>query len=67
MCLDFEKAFDTVDRRLLFQKMIKMGIPPSLIEQVKIWLTDRKCVVKVGSCFSKQTNSHHGHSRKDPC
>jgi Reverse transcriptase (RNA-dependent DNA polymerase) len=51
---DFARAFDTVWRDKLLQKMIGMGIPPRFTRYIKGWLVNRKASVKYQQVYSKQ-------------
>jgi hypothetical protein len=48
MFVDITKAFDTVNRDLLFQVLLKFGIPVELMDAIKRMYADCKVQVKVG-------------------
>lgn len=52
--MDFEKAFDRLNHRILLLKLKKLGFNNNLIEWIKSYLTDRKLFVKLGSAISEQ-------------
>ena len=39
--LDLSAAFDVVNIELLLKQMVVIGLPPKMINLVRIWLTDR--------------------------
>ena len=45
--LDFSKAFDRIDHSIIIQKIIAMGVRPSLIPWICSFLTDRHQRVKI--------------------
>ena len=53
MFLDFAKAFDTVNRNILFQKLNAYGVRGIVHDWFKSYLTDRKQMVKLGNIFSE--------------
>jgi len=46
--VDFAKAFDTVDRQLLWDLLLRYGCPPTFVEVVKAFHTDMHAIVKLG-------------------
>ena len=51
--LDFSKAFDTVNHRLLLEKLKIMGFEPSALDWVKSYLSNRYQMVKMGNTSSE--------------
>ena len=47
--MDFEKAFDSIDRGILWEIMREYGIPSKLITVVKVTYEQSKCAVVDGS------------------
>ena len=47
--VDFEKAFDSIDRGILWEIMREYGIPSKLITMVKAMYEQSKCAVVDGS------------------
>ena len=47
--VDFEKAFDSIDRGILWEIMREYGIPSKLIKMVKAMYEQSKCAVVDGS------------------
>ena len=52
--LDYSKAFDKVDHKILYQKMIKMKIKGKVAAWLYSFVKDRKQTVKVQGKFSKE-------------
>lgn len=50
--LDFSKAFDRVQHKLLLHKMDVVGIHPRIITWMKSFLSGRRYIVRVNSSFS---------------
>ena len=50
--IDFKKAFDTVDSRILLFKLKKYGFDSNAIALIENYFTDRKQVVKFEACSS---------------
>ena len=62
--IDFKKAYDSVDRDLLWGKLESMGIQGKILQCIKAMYSDVKCKVKVGgevgSNFSVTTGLRQG-------
>ena len=54
--LDYSKAFDKVDHRLLLEKMTRYGFPPNLVNWLRSFLSDRTQVVVVKGAHSREGN-----------
>ena len=52
--LDFQKAFDSVNHRLLSAKLEAFGLPPGLLTWINRCLMDRRFVVRVDNSESDQ-------------
>ena len=53
MCfMDAFKAFDRVNHRLLFKKLIDRGMPPIFVRILMKWYTTQKACVRWGSALS---------------
>ena len=51
MCfVDFEKAFDSVDRSVLWRIMRSYSIPEKIVKMVKVMYSGSECAVIDGSC-----------------
>ena len=50
---DFSKAFDTVNHLLLIKKLLLIGIPPSLVEWIDSYLSNRRQFVLFRSSISE--------------
>jgi hypothetical protein len=51
--LDFAKAFDHIDHKMLLRKLSSVEVPPIIISWIKNFLTEREERVKIGHCVSK--------------
>ena len=51
---DYARAFDTVWRGAVMEKMMDKGIPRSTIEWVQAWLLNRRAVVRIGTTTSRE-------------
>lgn len=51
--LDFSKAFDKVSHELLLVKLVAYGIPRTLVEWIRAFLTDRRQRVIIGNSMSE--------------
>ena len=60
LLLDFRKAFDLVDHRILLQKLANTGIPNFLLRWIASFLTERKQRVKMGSTMSEWVQIYGG-------
>jgi hypothetical protein len=45
--IDFKQAYDTVDRKYLFEVLKEFGIPKKLVTLIKMTLMDCNCRVKI--------------------
>jgi len=50
--IDFKAAFDSVDRQTIWLLLVKQGIPPKLINHVKLLYTNTVAWVQVGGSHS---------------
>ena len=50
--IDLQKAFDTIDHKILTEKMSRLGFAESTIRWYKSYLTNRCFIVNVGNDFS---------------
>ena len=53
LLLDFAKAFDHIDHKILLRKLSSMEVPPIIISWIKNFLTEREQRVKIGLCVSE--------------
>ena len=58
--LDFKRAFETIDRDLLLQKLYNYGIEGKELEWFRSYLADRKQMVKVNNTKSECINNNYG-------
>ena len=58
--LDFSKAFDTVNHRLLLEKLKILGFDSSALNWIKSYLSNRFQMVKVGDTFSEWKQIKNG-------
>jgi len=58
--LDLAKAFDTVNHRILIEKLVKAGIREKMLQWFMSYLVCRKHKVKINNVTSKELNFKHG-------
>lgn len=58
--LDFKRAFETIDRELLLQKLFFYGIQNKELNWFKSYLTNRKQITKVNNFKSATVNNGYG-------
>jgi hypothetical protein len=49
---DFEKAFDKINHKLLVAKLNQLGLDRKIIQWLNSFLSNRRCVVKIGTKLS---------------
>ena len=60
MFIDFAKAFDSIDHRILLKKLEKYGIRGLPLQLITSYLTDRKQTVRIGSSISSECIINRG-------
>ena len=58
--LDFQRAFETIDRDLLVLKLENLGIKDAPLKWFKSYLSDRSQVTKYDGMISKSRSTKHG-------
>lgn len=58
--LDLKRAFETIDRELLIQKLYMYGIRENELQWFKSYLTNRKQITKVNGVKSDETDNEFG-------
>ena len=58
--VDFKKAFDTIPRDLLFQKLLGYGVNGKFFNNLKTLYTNDTCCVKVGSHITSLFKANQG-------
>ena len=58
--IDFEAAYDTVDKRHLYAAMEELNIPQKLVALVKATMNNTQCRVKIQNRFSEPINVKNG-------
>ena len=58
--VDFKKAFDLVDRDLLFQQLCKLNINGNILGLIKQMYTDTVNMVKINNRFTPEFKSYQG-------
>jgi hypothetical protein len=64
--VDYKKAFDLVDRGLLFTKLQKMGIPTNFAKMIFTLLSDMRFSIRSNGCLSPEFESFNGVPQGDP-
>ena len=64
--IDYEKAFDKIDRSLLWQKLLKEDVSVKLVKALCSMYTVVKSCIRYHSCRSRFFNSHVGLKQGDP-
>lgn len=63
--VDFQQAFDSINRNVLYESLVKQNIPSKLVRSVKMTLHDTKAAVMVGSRKSSVFNIGSGVKQGD--
>lgn len=58
--LDLRRAFETIDRDILIEKLKGYGIQGNVLNWIREYLSNRKQIVKVQDSFSSELYSKHG-------
>ena len=58
--MDLRSAFDSVNRRLLFESLLEIGLPSCFVAIIAAMYRKVKFVVKVMGKFSRLVTSHFG-------
>lgn len=58
--LDLSKAFDSINRDILLEKLEKIGASPSAVRWFKSYLTGRQQFVRIGTTISDSLGINHG-------
>ncbi len=63
--IDFEKAFDRIDRKLLFHKLMSIGISGKILDCIKCIYEDGKTSVNVNRHFTDWLSIYFGVKQGD--
>ena len=63
--IDFEKAYDSVRRAVLYNILIEFGIPRKLVRLIKMCLTEKYSRVRVGRNWSDRYPIRNGLKQGD--
>jgi len=58
--IDLQKAFDTLEKNTILEKLNKHGIRGKILNILNSYLTNRKCSVKINDEFSEWKNVNYG-------
>ena len=58
--IDFSQAFDTVNRDVLYNSLIKHNVPDKLIKLIKLTMQQTKMKVKVNNSYSERFETKTG-------
>ncbi|MEW8544930.1 MAG: reverse transcriptase family protein, partial [Candidatus Thiodiazotropha sp.] len=64
--VDYKKAFDTVDRKLLWYKLLRDGCSTTMVNAMKAMYESVKVCVKYKNKYSEFFTSHNGVKQGDP-
>jgi hypothetical protein len=64
--VDYEKAFDRVDRHALWFKLVSEGVSTKMVQAVKAIYETVKICIRHNACMSDSVNSHVGVKQGDP-
>jgi len=63
--IDFEKAYDSVRREILYIILIEFGVPRKLVRLIKMCLTETYSTVRVGKNLSERFPIRNGLKQGD--
>jgi hypothetical protein len=64
--VDFSQAFDTFNRDVIYNSLIKYNIPNKLIKLIKLTMQQTKMKVKVNNSYSEWFETKTGVRQGDP-
>jgi hypothetical protein len=64
--VDFSQAFDTINRDVIYNSLIKLNVPNKLISLIKLTLQQTKMKVKVNNSYSEWFETKTGVRQGDP-
>ena len=65
--IDYAKCYDSINRTLLWQKLISQKISTKLVSTLRAMYSSVKAAVKIKSQISDHITSHTGIKQGDPC
>lgn len=65
--IDYEKAYDTVNRHFLWQKLLNENVSSKMIKALKAMYSSVRSVIKYNNNVSNCIKSHLGVKQGDPC
>lgn len=60
LALDFEKAYDKIDRKNIYQIMERLKLPKTFIENVKTLYDNSSFCIKINGTLSRKVNIERG-------
>lgn len=58
--LDFQRAFETIEPKILLEKLVRFGIKETELKYFESYLSNRRQVVKLGEFISREINNQLG-------
>jgi hypothetical protein len=65
LCIDFKKTYDSIKREVLYNILLKFGIPKKLVRLIKICLNETYNKVRIGKLLSDNFPIQNGLKQGD--
>jgi hypothetical protein len=63
--IDFKKAYDSIKREVLYNTLLRFGIPKKLVRLIKMCLNETYSKVRVGKLLSDKFPVQNGLKQRD--